>query len=227
MTSIRLSKDYLPNFHDKEASLEKITDDREGSSKIWSQVILLNILALIYSVIMGCYNGFLQALSSGIKLPVLFNLLILICFPAFFVVQSVLGSKLTLTQMINIILSGFVYMTSIMASFSTIVLFFLITGDNYAFIKLLHVAIFTLSGLFGIRHIVDALQYSCEKKKIYPKTGVMVFRFWIFIMFFVGAQLSWSFRPLIGSKEQSFEIFREKQGNFYQEVFRSFGNLIS
>lgn len=56
MTSIRLSKDYLPNFHDKETSLEKITDDREGPSKIWSQLIMLNILALIYGVVMGYYN---------------------------------------------------------------------------------------------------------------------------------------------------------------------------
>jgi hypothetical protein len=174
---------------------------------------------------MGCYNGFLQAIASAIKVPVLFTLIIIICFPAFFVIQSILGSKLKLSQMLSIILAGFVLTTTIMVSFAPIVLFFLLTGDNYAFIKLLHVAIFIVSGLFGMRTIIEALKFSCEKKNIYPKVGVQVFRFWVIILAFVGAQLSWSLRPFIGAKELPFEIFREQEGNFYQHVIFSIGEM--
>jgi hypothetical protein len=220
-----LSKEFLPNFHDKEGSLERITNDKNVARKIWNQLILVNVLALLYGVVMGCYNGFYQALSSGVKMPVLFSLLIVICFPAFHVIQSVLGSRLSLAQMVSIILSGFIYTTSIMVSFSTIVLFFLITGGDYAFIKLLHVAIIALAGLFGMKHIIDALKYSCEKKNIYPKTGITVFRFWIVILFFVGSQLSWSLRPFIGAKDKPFELFRKQEGNFYQNLIHSFSGL--
>jgi hypothetical protein len=219
------SREFLPNFHDKEGSLEKITDERNIGRKIVSQAVLVNGLALIYGIVMGCYNGFAQALSSAVKMPVLFSLLILICFPAFYVIQSVLGSRLTLAQMVSIILSGFVYTTSIMVSFSTIVLFFLITGGNYAFIQLLHVAVIGLAGLFGMKHIIDALKYSCEKKGVYPRTGITVFRFWIVILFFVGSQLSWSLRPFIGNRDNPFELFRRQEGNFYQALFHSFGHL--
>jgi hypothetical protein len=221
-----ISREFLPNFHDRDASIEKITDEKNIARKIWSQFVLVNILALLYGVIMGCYNGFYQALSSGIKMPVLFSLLILICFPAFHVIQSVLGSRLTLGQMVSIILSGFVYTTAIMVSFSTIVLFFLITGGNYAFIKLLHVAVIAFAGVFGMKHIVDALTFSCEKKKIYPKTGITVFRFWIVILFFVGSQLSWSLRPFIGIKDKPFELFRKQEGNFYQALVQSIADLM-
>jgi hypothetical protein len=220
-----LSRDFLPNFHDKESSLEMITDEKNIAGKIWNQFLLVSLLAFIYGVIMGCYNGFFQALSSGIKMPVLFSLLVVICFPAFYVIQSVLGSRLSPGQMISIILSGFVYTTSIMVSFSTIVLFFLITGGNYSFIKLLHVAVVALAGLFGMKHIVDALKYSCETKQVYPKTGILVFRFWIVILFFVGSQLSWSLRPFIGAKERPFEILRQQEGNFYQAVAHSVATL--
>jgi hypothetical protein len=220
-----LSKEFLPNFHDKEGSLEKITDEKNMAVKIGSQLALVNALALLYGIVMGCYNGFYQALSSAIKLPVLFSLLIIICFPAFYVIQSVLGSKLTLAQMTSIILSGFVYTTSIMVSFSTIVLFFLITGGNYAFIQLLHVAVIALAGVFGMKHIIDALKYSCEKKNVYPRTGITVFRFWIVILFFVGSQLSWSLRPFIGVKENPFQVFRKQEGNFYQALLHSFVDL--
>jgi hypothetical protein len=222
-----LSKEFLPNFHDRERSLEKITDERNIVPKIWNQFILVNLLALLYGFIMGCYNGFYQALSSGIKMPVLFSLLIIVCFPAFYVIQSVLGSRLSLAQMVSIILAGFIYTTSIMVSFSTIVLFFMITGGNYAFIKLLHVAVIALAGIFGMKHIVDALTYSCEKKKIYPKTGITVFRFWIVILFFVGSQLSWSLRPFIGTKDTPFELFRKQEGNFYQAFFQSIIDLMN
>ena len=220
-----LSKEFLPNFHDKEKSLEKITDEKNIIRKILSQLVLVNVLASLYGIVMGCYNGFYQALSSGIKMPVLFSLLIVICFPAFYVIQSVLGSRLTLAQMISIILSGFIYTTSLMVSFSTIVLFFLITGGNYAFIQLLHVTIIGLAGVFGMKHIIDALKYSCEKKNIYPKTGITVFRFWIVILFFVGCQLSWSLRPFIGIKDKPFELFRKQEGNFYQALIYSFASL--
>jgi hypothetical protein len=219
------SKEFLPNFNDKEGSLGKITDEKNVVPKIVNQLLLVNGLAFVYGILMGCYNGFLQALSSGIKMPVLFSLLIIICFPAFHVIQSVLGSRLSVGQMVSIILSGFVYTTSIMVSFSTIVLFFLITGGNYAFIKLLHVAVIALAGLFGMKRIVDALIYSCEKKKVYPKTGIVVFRFWIAILFFVGSQLSWSLRPFIGAKDQPFEVFRKQEGNFYQALVGSMAAL--
>jgi hypothetical protein len=196
------------------------------AGKIGSQLALVSGLAFLYGIVMGCFNGFGQALSSAVKMPVLFLLLIVICFPAFYVIQSVLGSRLTLAQMGSIILSGFVYTTSIMVSFSTIVLFFLITGGNYAFIQLLHVAVIGLAGVFGMKHIIDALKYSCEKKNVYPRTGITVFRFWIVILFFVGSQLSWSLRPFIGAKGMPFELFRKQEGNFCLALANSFADLV-
>ncbi len=220
------STEFLPNFKNKEESIERITNEKDIIRKIWNQFGLVNLLALVYGVVMGCYNGFLQALSSGLKMPVLFTLLLLICFPAFYVIQSVLGSRLSVGQVASILLSGFVYTTAIMVSFSTIVLFFLITGGNYAFIILLHVAVIGLAGVFGMKHVIDGLKHACEKQKVYPRTGILVFRFWIFILFFVGSQLSWSLRPFIGSKNYPFEVFRERGGNFYLTLALTLEDLL-
>ncbi len=226
MGKSNISFNFLQNLQNKEAYFETMMDEKEAIKRILKQFLFMNLLGFVYGIVMGCYNGFYQAVSSGIKLPILFSLIIIICFPAFFIIQFVMGSKLSFAQMLTIIISGFTLMGSIMVSFSTIVLFFLITGDNYSFLKLLHVAILTLSGMFGMRTVIEALKFSCEKKNIYPKTGVQVFKFWIFILFFVGAQLSWSLRPFIGSKDQPFEIFREKEGNFYQAVIVSFIDML-
>ena len=222
-----LSLDFFRDFQDKENFFEKLTSTEHTFYKILNQYLLLNVCSFLYGVVMGSYNGFLQAISSGIKVPLLFSLALLICFPAFFIIQHVLGSRLGFWQMFKIILSGFVMVALVMISFAPIVIFFLITGDNYSFLKLLHVAIFGISGVFGMKIIVTALQFSCEKKGVYPKIGVTVFRIWIVILAFVGMQLAWNLRPFIGNRELQFELFRKREGNFYLTVIQAAGDLVT
>jgi hypothetical protein len=176
---------------------------------------------------MGGYHSFLQSLSSGIKVMVLFLSALVICFPSFYIIQVVLGSKMPFRQMVVIILSGFVLASTITLSFAPIVIFFLITGDNYHFLQLLHVAIFIFAGVFGLKLMVDALKYACEKKNIYPQTGVTVFRVWIVILAFVGIQLSWNLRPFLGDENEGFKLFRKYEGNFYTAIIYSIDQLAS
>jgi hypothetical protein len=215
------SFEFFNSFHDKDNFYERIVNEKNVLSEILNHLVLLILFGAVYGIVMGSYNGFYQAISSGIKVPLLFILIIIICFPAFYVIQTILGSKLTFGQIISVVLLGFVLTNAILVAFAPIVLFFMITGDNYSFLKLLHVGIFIIGGFFGMRAIVEALKFSCEKKNIYPKTGVQVFRFWILILAFVGAQLSWSLRPFVGAKDMDFEIFRQRGGNFYVEIIHS------
>ena len=78
-----------------------------------------------------------------------------------------------------------------------------------------------------MKTIVSTLQFSCEKKGVYPKIGVTVFRVWIIILAFVGMQLAWNLRPFIGSRDLQFELFRKREGNFYLSVIRSAGDLVT
>lgn len=74
--------------------------------------------------------------------------------------------------------------------------------------------------------IIESLNFSCEKKNIYPRIGVQVFKFWIVILAFVGVQLAWSLRSFIGSKHLPFQIFREQEGNIYQSIIFAVGDLM-
>ena len=127
--------------------------------------------------------------------------------------------------MANIILSGFFVFSTISLSFAPIVIFFMITSDNYSFIKLLHVAIFLFSGIFAVKTITEGLTFSCEKKNIYPKLGMKIFKIWVVILAFVSSQLAWSLRPFVGSRDLPQELFRTKQSNFYVAVMQSAASL--
>ena len=103
----------------------------------------------------------------------------------------------------------------------------MITSDNYAFLKLLHVAIFTFSGIFAVKTIISGLSFSCEKKNIYPKLGMRIFKIWIVIFAFVASQLAWNLRPFVGSRDLPFELFRERESNFYVAVMQSVAHLFT
>jgi hypothetical protein len=199
----------------------------ESNRLIIYQILIICVLTFLYGVVMGSYHSFLQSIVAGIKVMVLFIITLIICFPSFFVIQQVLGSKMTLSQMVIIVLSGFVLTSSIALSFAPIIILFQLTGGNYHFLQLLHVAIFVFSGIFGMRLMIDALKFACEKKDTYPHVGVLVFRIWIIILAFVGIQLSWNLRPFLCQKNEEFKLFRKYEGNFYTAIIYSVQQLVS
>ncbi|HLP73200.1 MAG TPA: hypothetical protein VK155_09880 [Bacteroidales bacterium] len=214
-------------FQNSDEYFEMLSDNGNSKQIILQQVVLILVFTFLYGIIMGSYNGWLQSIVTGIKLPVLILLSLLICFPALYVIQSMIGSTMTIYQMAKIIFSGFFVFSTIALSFGPIIIFFMITSNSYSFLKLLHVAIFVFSGIFAVKTIVSGLKFSCEKKNLYPKLGLTIFKIWVFILAFVSSQLAWNLRPFVGSRELQFELFREKEGNFFIAVINSVGHIVS
>jgi hypothetical protein len=212
-------------FQRSDEYFEILNDPQNSQKYLFTQLFYIILFAFLYGIIMGSYNGVLQSLVTGIKIPCLIVLSLSICFPALYVVQSMIGSTMTIFQMSNIIFAGFFVFSTIALSFAPIIIFFMITSDSYSFLKLLHVAIFTFSGIFAVKTIINGLIFSCEKKNIYPKLGMSIFKIWVVILAFVSSQLAWNLRPFVGSRDMPFEMFREREGNFYVAIFQSVAGL--
>lgn len=213
-------------LQNRDEHFEKIAHQKFPKNIIFAQAALICLFTFLYGLIMGSYNGFQQALSSGVKLWLLLFVTLTICFPSFYIVQLILGSKITIKQLLVILLSGFVMTTTILLAFAPIVLFFQLSGDNYQFLQLLHVFIFVFAGFFGMRVVLEALKTAFEGTNVYPKIGLNVFRIWVIIFAFVGVQLAWNLRPFIGSKDMKFELVRKNtQGNFYSHILQAIGHL--
>lgn len=214
-------------FQNNDEFFEMLDHEDMIRKVVWKQLLVIALFSLIYGIIMGSYNGLLQSIVTGIKIPSLILLSLIICFPALFVIQYMIGSTMTVYQMAVVIFSGFIVFSTISLSFAPIVIFFMITSDNYSFLKLLHVGIFSFSGIFAIRTIIRGLSYSCEKKNIYPRLGMNIFKVWIVIFAFVSSQLAWNLRPFVGSRDLPFELFRNRESNFYVAVIQSVGQMFN
>ena len=219
--------DALEVLQNREQFLKRLNEDSYKAGIIFAQLVLIIAFTFLYGIIMGSYNSAIQAISTGLKLWLLFILTLAICFPSFYIVQLILGSKIKMSQLIIILLAGFVMVSVTMLAFAPIILFFQLSGDNYHFLQLLHVFVFGFSGVFGMKVVLDALTAIFEGKNIYPKIGLSVFKIWVIIFAFVSIQLSWNMRPFLGSKSMEFQLFRtETQGNFYSNLLGSIGNLL-
>ena len=213
-------------FQNKESFFGEIQKTK-SNRLILTQLLIICLFAFLYGVVMGSYHNFTQSMVAGVKVIILFLSTVILCFPSFFIIQQVLGSKMSFRQMIMVVLSGVVLTATIALSFAPIVIVFQVTGGNYHFLQLLHVAIFIFAGVFGMKLMVDALKYACDQKNIYPQIGVTVFRIWVIILAFVGIQLAWNLRPFLCEKNEEFKWFRKYEGNFYTAIVYSVEQLVS
>ena len=204
-----------------------IFEDRDLGRHIVRSLFIIVVLSGAYGLVMGTANGLSwQMVSSGTKVPLLYLLTLAVCFPVLYVVNVVMGSQLSFPQTLALILLAVALNAILLASCATIVLFFTVTGSDYHFLKLLHVAIFAFSGVWAMVGLWRGLFVMCETSSLYPKQAVRILRIWVVVFGLVGAQTAWSLRPFVGSPEIGFQIFRTQEGNFYQGVLSSVAEIL-
>ncbi len=182
-------------------------------------------LSALYGAATGAYASPAQAVSAAIKLPVLFLGTLAICFPGFFVIQVLVGSRLRLAQVLALVLGALSLSTILLAAVVPITLFFLFTGANYYFLTLLHVLIVLGAGLLGMVVLHDGLAFACEKRGIYPKKAMTIMKVWAVLFAFVGIQMAWNLEPFVGDRGRPFQLVRHHEGNFYTAIVYSLKKL--
>lgn len=58
------------------------------------------------------------------------------------------------------------------------------------------------------------------------KTRVRLLQLWLVLYALVGSQLGWTLRPFFGAPSEPFQLFRNLEGNFYGQVWRSLLTLL-
>ena len=182
-------------------------------------------LSALYGAAAGAYSSPAQAVSAALKLPLLFLGTLAICFPGFFVIQVLVGSRLRLAQVLTLVLGALSLSAILLAAVVPITAFFLFTGANYYFLTLLHVVIVLGAGLVGMAALHEGLAFACEKRGVYPKKAMTIMKVWAVLFAFVGIQMAWNLQPFVGDRGQPFQLFRHNEGNFYTAVVYSLGKL--
>jgi len=178
----------------------------------------------IYGAVLGISNSPLQALSSAIKLPILYLITLAICLPTLYFFNLLFGSKLTLAQTFALIMTAIAVTAVLTLSFAPIALFFWLTAPSYQFYKLLNVGILTVTGVAGLSFLWQGMRHVQKGEGLGVRN--LILWIWIFIYGFVGTQMAWTLRPFFGAPGLPFEVLRDLGGNFYMNVVQSVVHLV-
>src|SRR6059058_4457640 len=226
--SIATYQDFLSALlSDRERFFDEVVAGTALAAKLRYAAVTIVGLAGFFGLVAGAYSGPAQALSAAIKLPFLFFATFAVCFPAFFVVQVLVGSRLRLLQVAVLVFGALALTSVLLAAFVPITAFFLITGANYYFQHLLNIAIAGVAGLFGMYALHEGLSLVCEKRGVYPRKALTIMRAWALLFAFVGVQLAWSLRPFLGDRNEPFRVFGTYQGNFYAAIIYAVNKLMA
>ncbi|WP_192581037.1 hypothetical protein [Micromonospora noduli] len=162
--------------------IERILRDRES---IWQQIVAerdLNALTgrmltssaialACYGAVLGFFHSPLMALTSALKLPLLFLVTLVICLPTLYLFNLVFGARLSVRQSLALVMVAITVTSMLAVAFAPISLFFLITANDYGFFKLLNVSILTLSALVGLRFLTSGMQVLNDNGLLAPEAA--------------------------------------------------------
>jgi len=214
-------------LRDRAIFLDEIRNRKKIESKILSLIIASSIFFAVYGAIIGASNSWQQMLVSMIKLPALYILTLLICFPTLYFFDILFGSKADFKQYTVLSLTTVAVISVLLFGFAPVTLFFLISIRDYHFFLLLNVAIFSLTGFVGVKLFYNGVKTVMEFNEETPEIRNHLLLFWLVLYGLVGSQLGWTLRPFFGAPGEPFQLFRNLEGSFFAKVWSIIIDLIS
>lgn len=213
-------------LRERQQFLQEIRKGVKLKSKFLGLLISSSTFFAIYGLIMGASSSWYQALVSAIKLPALYLLTALICFPTLYFFNVMFGAKRTFEQYLTLLMTAMTLISVLMFGFAPVALFFLLSTDNYLFFLLLNVAILGITGFLGVNFFYQGMQFISEEDSEGWEFRSKILRFWLVLYAFVGSQLGWTLRPFFGTPGSPFQLFRDLESNFYVAILKSIVSLL-
>jgi hypothetical protein len=177
----------------------------------WWLPVMIIVFSSLYGAVMGTYNvgsaeRLLQVAYSALKVPLLLLVTSLLCLPAFFVLNTVLGLRDDFREALQAILAGQAGLSVALASLSPVVRFWYFSNTGYAAAQLFNAFLFAIATIAG--HLVMRRYYGALFARR-PAHRVSLYG-WVILYAFVGIQMGWTLRPFIGIPAKSVTFFRDE-----------------
>jgi hypothetical protein len=209
-------------LRDRTLFFSEIRDGKQILDKIAAMLLSCFVFFAIYGAVMGASHSILQAVTSALKLPILFLATLAICAPSLHFFYVLFGSQQTISQTIALILTAIATTAVLLFSLAPITFFFLITSSAYPFFKLLNVFFFTIAGFLGVMFLRQGIQSVTETGDTSSaKSRRPIFVIWALLYGFVGSQMAWTLSPFLGDPTLPYILARQSGSNFYADVLNS------
>jgi hypothetical protein len=211
----------MPDFlRDPDEFFRSIQRNENVGQKARMLALVSLLCFMAYGFTVGLAKEPLQALSSAVKVPILFLSTMAFCLPAlYFFSLALLGTPLRMIQVLTVVLSGISVSAFLLLGLAPITLFFVLTSANYEFFQLLAVAFVGISAWVGVYFLWRGMTLvETTRDDTLKVFGKRILFLWILLYGFVGTQMTWRLSPFIGRPEDPFYTVRPSRDNFYVDV---------
>ncbi|MDH5506950.1 MAG: hypothetical protein OEZ02_06990 [Anaerolineae bacterium] len=225
MNHFRLSETILRS---RQEFFLEIRENEKIPEKITSMLVSSLGFLSLYGIVLGANHSANQALSTMVKLPLLFLVTLVITAPSLHVFYILAGARQSMSQTIALLLTAITTSSLILFSLAPITLFILITSHEYDFYKLVNVTFFAFSGYLGVVFLSRGLHFvtAGSGSSFGASRRRLIFTIWAMVYGFVGAQMAWTLGPFIGIPGRPFVLFSNQDGNFFYDVLITISRVI-
>ncbi len=131
---------------------------------VFGLAVVIDARGLAYGACMGLFaltgsgsGSLMQIPASMLKVPALFLLTLLVTLPSLYVFNTLVGSRLTMSSVVRLLVASLAVMLAVLASLGPIVGFFAICTTSYSFIVLLNVLVYAIAGVLGLKFLLQTL----------------------------------------------------------------------
>jgi hypothetical protein len=214
----------IPNFlRDPKSFYQSIQRGENLKSLVFQLSISAVSFLAIFGFVLGLSDEWLQALSTAVKMPLLFAATGLFCLPAlYFFSLALLGTPLRMMQVSAVVLCSFGVTAFLLLGLAPVTFFFVLTADNYGFFQLLAVVFVAISGGIGLYFLWNGMTFVEPAREGAMKSlGRIILGGWLFLYAFVSAQMTWRLSPFIGDPQKPFVLLMPSRDNFYIDVLHA------
>lgn len=189
----------------------------------------------LYGAAMGSWREPLQALYTGLKLPLLILLTTLGNALLNGMLAPLLGLNLGFRQSLMAVLMTFTIASAILGALSPVALFVVwntppltektnLSSTEYGFLQLTLVTFIAFAGVTGNRCLLPLLREWCGCARIARR----VLLAWLAVNLLLGSQICWILRPFIWDPVRPVEFVGPQywRGSFYETVFYALRGLL-
>jgi hypothetical protein len=211
----------MPEFlRDPDAFFTSIREGKDVRSRAVTLVFTAILCLMAYGFTVGLAKSPLQALSSAVKMPVLFLLTMAFCLPSlYFFSLTLLRTPLSMIQVQAVVLAGISVTAFLLLGLAPISLFFVLTSSNYPFFQLMAVLFVGASAVIGVYFLWRGMTLvDISGGQIQKRLGQRILMLWFVLYAFVGTQMTWRLSPFIGRPGDPFFLVKPSRDNFYVDV---------
>ena len=201
---------------------------QRATGLVWFCIAVIVVGAGAYGAVMGCWREALQALYTGIKLPLVILLTALGNGLLNGMLAPLLGLNVSFRQSFLLVLISFALASLILAALSPVALFLVwntpplsaatqLSSPEYGFMQLMLALFVGFAGTVGNLRLLPLLRQWTDNSS----AARNVLLAWLAVNLFLGSQICWLLRPFIWDPAGGIEFIGRQyfHGSFYETLF--------